>query len=111
MADRVDDHQRRFPAARLVLAPDPAVLEIPGRQFGLQPLHDLVGGVHLVRGILAPLGHDNLLSGAERRGGRHGQMRAKTPSRATKACCKAARTCPAISAVKSHPVTTCTRPS
>ena len=37
MADSVDDHQRPFPAVRLVGTADPAVLELPCRKIGCKP--------------------------------------------------------------------------
>src|SRR5262245_52694002 len=42
MADRVHDHQRSLPPFGAVLAPDPALLEVPVRQLALQPRLDLV---------------------------------------------------------------------
>ncbi len=57
MADGVDDHQRAFPAMRLVFAPDPAVLVAPFRQFLRQPLDDFGLRIGLV---LDPVAHCNL---------------------------------------------------
>src|SRR5260370_30004186 len=58
MADRVDHHQRALPAGGPVFAPDPAVLEIPMRQFGSEALPDLVLSVSP---LALPFGHVVLL--------------------------------------------------
>ena len=43
VADGVDHHEGAFPAIRAVMAADPAVLQVPVRQLGLQPSFDLGG--------------------------------------------------------------------
>src|SRR5258708_18128778 len=54
MADRVDQHERPFPAVRAILSPDPAALQVPVRQVTLESLLDLC---IRVGAFLAGFGH------------------------------------------------------